>query len=179
MMYAQDYDDTYPAVYYPPDYGWSNVVLPYLGQGPQLYTKGVMVCPSAQYRAASYAMLMLSLYDAKSATHRGLRVAAISRPAEVAGFAEAVQVTEWQSAAAHIEVDKSCWGGENGSGVGPKIMDTDDVSTKNACYSMPRYRHSGGANIIFADGHVKWTRKGSLRWCRNVNVAEPGPNCLP
>src|SRR2546423_423303 len=98
-------------------------------------------------------------------------LAAILFPVFAQAREKAGQVTEWQSAAAHVEVDKSCWGGENGNGVGPKIIDTDDVSTKNACYSMPRYRHSGGANIIFADGHVKWMRKGSLRWCRNVNVA--------
>jgi prepilin-type N-terminal cleavage/methylation domain-containing protein/prepilin-type processing-associated H-X9-DG protein len=178
-MYAQDYDETYPAVWYPTDGAWSNVALPYLGQGPQLYTKGVMVCPSARYPGASYAMLMLSLWDSKSNSHRGLRVAAITRPAEVAGFAEAGQVTEWQSSAAQLEVDKNCWGGENGNGAGPKVLDSDDVSYKNTCYSMPRYRHSGGVIIAFADGHVKWMRKGSFRWCRNINAAEPGPNCLP
>lgn len=94
-------------------------------------------------------------------------------------FAETVQVKDWKSTAAHLETDKSCWGGENGNGVGPKIRDDDDVTPPSGCYSMPRYRHSDGANLTFADGHVKWMRKGSLRWCRHISTAEPGPTCLP
>jgi prepilin-type processing-associated H-X9-DG protein len=78
-----------------------------------------------------------------------------------------------------MEWDEKCWGGENGNGVGPTIRDDDNVDASQSCFSMPRYRHSGGASFTFADGHVKWMRKGSLRWCRNINIAEPSSTCLP
>src|SRR5436309_9431139 len=56
MMYVQDYDDTYPAVWYTDTGHWGNVILPYLGQGKQIWTGGIMICPSALYRGWSYAM---------------------------------------------------------------------------------------------------------------------------
>jgi prepilin-type N-terminal cleavage/methylation domain-containing protein/prepilin-type processing-associated H-X9-DG protein len=37
----------------------------------------------------------------------------------------------------------------------------------------------GQVNLTFVDGHVRWMRKGSLRWCRQISLAEPGPACLP
>jgi prepilin-type N-terminal cleavage/methylation domain-containing protein/prepilin-type processing-associated H-X9-DG protein len=180
MMYVQDYDDTYPSVWYTDTGHWANVILPYLGQGKQIWTGGIMICPSAKYKGWSYAMSTgLNLWDAKLNANRGVRAAAVSRPSDVVAIAEAVQVTAWQSTAAHLQAESSCWGGENGSGVGPKIRDDDDLSDKISCYSMPRYRHNEGANITFADGHVKWVKKGKLSWCRNINLAEPGPKCLP
>ena len=35
--------------------------------------------------------------------------------------------------------------------------------------TMPRYRHNGTANFIFADGHAKAIPKGALNWCTMVN----------
>jgi prepilin-type N-terminal cleavage/methylation domain-containing protein/prepilin-type processing-associated H-X9-DG protein len=170
MMYVQDYDESYPKVWYAPEGHWANVILPYLGQGKQIWTGGIMLCPSAAYRGWAYAMS--TQLDGKSQ-------AVVTRPADVVAFAEAVQVKDWKSTAAHLETNKDCWGGENGNGVGPKIKDDDNVTPPSGCYSMPRYRHSDGVNLTFGDGHVKWMRKGSLRWCRHISIAEPGPSCLP
>jgi prepilin-type N-terminal cleavage/methylation domain-containing protein/prepilin-type processing-associated H-X9-DG protein len=36
------------------------------------------------------------------------------------------------------------------------------------CNSMPRYRHTGGANMNFVDGHAKTIRKGQFNWCKNM-----------
>lgn len=33
--------------------------------------------------------------------------------------------------------------------------------------NMPRHRHSGVGNFIFADGHVKAIPKGGINWCKN------------
>jgi prepilin-type processing-associated H-X9-DG protein len=33
--------------------------------------------------------------------------------------------------------------------------------------NMPRHRHNGVGNFIFADGHVKAMAKGSINWCKN------------
>jgi prepilin-type processing-associated H-X9-DG protein len=41
------------------------------------------------------------------------------------------------------------------------IVDIDqDI---NSAKGYLRYRHNEGANIVYADGHVKYTRKGSLK----------------
>ncbi len=170
MMYVQDYDQNYAQVWYTDTGHWANVILPYLGQGKQIWTGGIMICPSAGYKGWSYAM---------SQQVGGQPEAKVTRPAETVAFAETVQVKAWQSTAAQLESDKGCWGGELGVGVSDKIADNDSVSEKVACYSMPRYRHSNGANLTFADGHVKWMRKGSLHWCRNISVAEPAAACPP
>jgi prepilin-type processing-associated H-X9-DG protein len=39
------------------------------------------------------------------------------------------------------------------------------------CAMMPRYRHNGTSNMLFADGHAKSITKGSLKWFKNVYVA--------
>ena len=36
-----------------------------------------------------------------------------------------------------------------------------------------RYRHSGVANCLFADGHAKGMTKGSIKWYKNVYVQGP------
>jgi prepilin-type N-terminal cleavage/methylation domain-containing protein/prepilin-type processing-associated H-X9-DG protein len=169
MMYLQDNDETYAQVWYVAGNGsWENVVLPYVGQGRRDLAAGVMICPDALYRSYSYSMsLQIS----------GQPQAAVTRPAETVAFADTVQVQDWQASAAHIEGDSRCWGGENGNGVGPQIRDDDRVTPPVGCYSMPRYRHSDGVNLAFADGHMKWMQKGRLRWCRNISITEPGPTC--
>ena len=42
---------------------------------------------------------------------------------------------------------------------------------------VPRYRHQGGSNALFTDGHVKTIRKGTFHWC--VNMAQPGVAAAP
>jgi prepilin-type N-terminal cleavage/methylation domain-containing protein/prepilin-type processing-associated H-X9-DG protein len=173
MMYVQDHDERYAPTFYPSadQRGhWANLMIPYLGQGNQLWPGGIMICPSALYKTRSYAL---------SDELGGQAQAAVPRPAEVVLFAETVQVKDYTSTAAELETRKECWGGENGNGVDPKIRDDDDVTPPTGCYSMPRYRHSGGVNLTFVDGHVRWMRKGSLRWCRHISIAEPGSACLP
>jgi prepilin-type N-terminal cleavage/methylation domain-containing protein/prepilin-type processing-associated H-X9-DG protein len=173
MMYVQDHDERYAPTFNPsPDEmgHWANLMIPYLGQGAKIWPGGIMICPSSLYRTRGYAL---------SDELGSKALAAVSRPAEVVLFAETVQVKEYQSTAAELETQKECWGGENGNGVGPGIKDEDSVDPPTGCYSMPRYRHSGGVNLTFVDGHVKSVRKGSLRWCRHISSAEPGPTCLP
>jgi prepilin-type N-terminal cleavage/methylation domain-containing protein/prepilin-type processing-associated H-X9-DG protein len=173
MMYVQDHDERYAPTDYPSadQMGhWANLMIPYLGQGPQIWPGGIMICPSSLYNTRGYA-----LSQELSAQSQ----AAVTRPAEVVQFAETVQVRDYMSTAAQLETSEDCWGGENGNGIGPNIRDDDDVTPPTGCYSMPRYRHHGGVNLTFVDGHVKWMRKGSLRWCRQVSLAEPGPTCLP
>lgn len=184
-MYAQDYDETYPPVWYNPDGHWANVTSPYIGQGgdgpKKLWTQGIMRCPSAGIPGWAYSMsVAISPWDSRLGAHNGLSVAAVYRPADTVMLAETPQVTAWKSVSAHLETDMNCWGGKNGNGIThANYKDTDAVDASKACYSLPRYRHSEGALIAWADGHASWKRKGSLRWCRHISIAEPGADCLP
>jgi len=38
------------------------------------------------------------------------------------------------------------------------------------CASLPRYRHNGTTNVLFADGHVKAEARGKILWYTNVYV---------
>jgi prepilin-type processing-associated H-X9-DG protein len=142
-----------------------------------------MVCPSSGgfNPGWSYAMSeMLSVYEQKLNGHRGLPMASVSTPARVLMLSEAPIVREWGQASIHIDVRPACWGGPLGNGVDVKgYEDVDGIpqSRTGGCYALPRYRHSSGAIIAWADGHVSWRRKGSLRWCRDVNTAEPAADC--
>ena len=39
------------------------------------------------------------------------------------------------------------------------------------CSLLPRFRHSGTTNVIFADGHVKSMAKGSIKFGKNIYIA--------
>lgn len=189
-MYTQDYDETYPPLWYAAGNGhWPNTVRPYIGQGGsdatgKLWTKGIMVCPSVPLKNPGWSSAMpmaYSTFDPKLSTYAGRAMAAISSPAQVLMIAEAPQVKEWGEASIEIQTDQSCWGGPSGNGVDVKgYQDIDGISA-NAPWicseHLPRYRHNDGALIAWGDGHASWRRKGSLIWCRDVRSQEPGPTC--
>jgi prepilin-type N-terminal cleavage/methylation domain-containing protein len=189
MMYTQDYDETYPPLWYQVNDGhWPNVVRPYIGQGGtdatgKKWTEGIMVCPSAPFKHPgwSYAMSQeFSVYEPKLNGYRGLSMATISSPARVLMIAEAPQVKDWQQASIQIETGQDCWGGPLGNGVDVKgYEDRDGISISPWVCSkaLPRYRHNDGALFAWGDGHASWRRKGSLIWCRDVSSKEPGPDC--
>jgi prepilin-type N-terminal cleavage/methylation domain-containing protein/prepilin-type processing-associated H-X9-DG protein len=190
MMYAQDYDETYPPLWYAAGNGhWPNTVRPYIGQGGsdptgKLWTKGIMQCPSAPLKEPGWSYAMseeMGVYDAKLNGYRAFTLASISRPANVLMIAEAPQVKEWGQASIQISTNPTCWGGPTGNGVDVKgYADVDPIpqsATANCSSALPRYRHSEGALIAWADGHASWRRKGSLIWCRDVSSKEPGPDC--
>jgi prepilin-type N-terminal cleavage/methylation domain-containing protein len=189
MMYAQDYDETYPPLWYQANDGhWPNTVRPYIGQGGtdaggKKWTEGIMVCPSAprMHPGWSYAMSQeFSTFN--GSTYIGRAIAAISSPARVLMIAEAPLVKEWGQASIEIQTDSSCWGGKLGNGVDglKSYQDIDGISASapwNCSEHLPRYRHNSGALIVWGDGHASWRRKGSLIWCRDVSSAEPGSDC--
>jgi prepilin-type N-terminal cleavage/methylation domain-containing protein len=190
MMYTQDYDETYPPLWYQVGDGhWPNVVRPYIGQGGtdatgKKWTKGIMLCPSATYRDWSYAMSQeFSVYEPKLNGYRGLSMASISSPARVLMIAEAPQVKDYSGQASiQIETGAACWGGKLGNGVDVKGYEDRDgiaIGPWVCSKALPRYRHNDGALIAWGDGHASWRRKGSLRWCRDVSAQEPGPDCPP
>ncbi|MDW8321325.1 MAG: DUF1559 domain-containing protein [Armatimonadota bacterium] len=50
------------------------------------------------------------------------------------------------------------------------VNDGDGSATWAGCGMMPRYRHTGTCNVIFADGHVKGMGRGQILWYRNIYV---------
>jgi len=51
---------------------------------------------------------------------------------------------------------------------GAKYDNDQNYSATNPAAMMPRYRYSQSANVVFADGHVKNVKKGTLNWCTQV-----------
>jgi prepilin-type processing-associated H-X9-DG protein len=192
MMYAQDYDETYPPLWYNPTGHWPNIIRAYFSYAASTSDGskgrgGIMVCPSAVFQHPGWAYAMsqeFSIYDAKLGGYRGMSIASTSTPARVLMIAEAPQVKDWKQASIQIETtDPKCWGGPLGNGVDVQgYLDTDGISAStlgNCATALPRYRHNGGALIAWGDGHASWRRKGSLRWCRDVSAKEPGADCPP
>jgi len=134
MMYAQDYDECLPIV------GWTDTAIWPNGQSGSNswhikiypYIKNVQVfnCPSASYVWAGEVSTGIK-YGANATLMTGLcPLATVAYPAQT------VLVTDSDGPASY-SVFQNYYGGP----------------------STPRYmsnRHQQGANLIFADGHVKW-----------------------
>jgi prepilin-type processing-associated H-X9-DG protein len=43
-----------------------------------------------------------------------------------------------------------------------------DFGTYGSCPTMPRYRHQGTCNVLFADGHAKAETRGKINWYNNI-----------
>lgn len=187
MLYLQDYDETYPLLTYWPDSvggGWFSLILPYVGQGArppgrgaaayQQTLKGIVICPSAAWRGLSYAISeQFTLFRTERPFYPSISLAAVSRPAEVVMLAEAPQYAKFGTSRESFNADAPCWGGPLGNGSTVIYPDTDQMPQVNGCVLI-RHRHNGGALVAFADGHAAWRRKGSLVWCRHINVGDPG-----
>lgn len=54
----------------------------------------------------------------------------------------------------------------------PKDCDytNSNAGTWVGCGMMPRYRHNGTSNFIFADGHAKAMARGQVKWYQNIYV---------
>ncbi|MBI1333781.1 MAG: prepilin-type N-terminal cleavage/methylation domain-containing protein [Armatimonadetes bacterium] len=50
-------------------------------------------------------------------------------------------------------------------------FDPTQWDTYAQCGSFPRYRHADSANMVFADGHAKGMKRGSVMWYRNIYIS--------
>jgi prepilin-type N-terminal cleavage/methylation domain-containing protein/prepilin-type processing-associated H-X9-DG protein len=64
-----------------------------------------------------------------------------------------------------LAANNFAWGGG-----GTTSSPTPGSAGANGCLSYPRYRHTGGSNIWFLDGHVKAVHKGNLNYTNNVFI---------
>ncbi len=95
----------------------------------------------------------------------------LDAPAQIiATFTQGVN-PDWNAAGDYSEASPYWWGGNIWVFTGPTSGEQwDGDSNVFPFYSMPRYRYTDGMNASFADGHAKWSRKGSVNWCRDVYV---------
>lgn len=174
FMYVQDYDETIPEGWSAISGGFHNLVQPYMKNYQ------IVECPSARVKDWSYTYNDLLNYKS---------LAAIERPSQTIVEMDSTQ-TNWcgNGDLGCVSASSTFWGwwkpqlwdnpGPNywdDSSVNPHAhlltelngqsldVDPDDLNGINYDRTgMPRYRHSLGINAIFADGHAKWQRKGTL-----------------
>lgn len=154
MQYSQDYDEHLvpSAVYDNPKglvYGtWMYVLQPYI-KSTQIFT-----CPSVSYAVYSGTPNTTQNNTGYAYYSRlsGIALASIDSPSLVAMFADAgVLPTPTYAANDHYYQ-----------------MDWDGLNTDNAV--PPNAAHFDGANIAFADGHVKWMKQSAIGDYTGANV---------
>jgi len=188
---------------------WSWVTQPYIKNGNQVangdghfeYAGGLWSCPSfpvtesRNYRANAHIMGDQSQFAGGSAyglSYNSSTLSQISNPASKVLIAEG----GYMGAATGAGADKKdfaenafcawtfCWNTGSDNTKSPAIAraDTDNDKMANAypwAGSSIRFRHQGSANIIYADGHAKATRLGTLEgaksWCKYI-YADGGSN---
>jgi prepilin-type N-terminal cleavage/methylation domain-containing protein/prepilin-type processing-associated H-X9-DG protein len=196
VMYAQDYDETFP----PGNYGavagegehWYSLVEPYVKAGVSARSgnfaterKSIWICPSydapypdgtagnspgRSYASNWYLMPGLALNEQPTwGVDRPFPQ--VARLAQIPEPAQTVMVVENRAG--------SVW-----------ALGRDDncLNSVQRRYCPARLRHQGGAHFTFADGHVKWVRgpntwnarsTAGIVWIRTGAAAETGWFCDP
>ncbi|WP_105483445.1 DUF1559 domain-containing protein [Abditibacterium utsteinense] len=192
MQYAQDYDEKYGMSEYGggnsgiPQVQWYQAVQPYMKSGTQYGKGGVFQCPSYTSTSNDYAQsygvhsaLWPSYYDENNPAAVTHSMALIDSPADK------VIVTEKGNSNSNFSYaffasGEYYWttgvGTPKGSkddndGIDLRVTDCDDTgSNRWECMAMPRYRHLGTSNMLFADGHVKAIVRGRVKWFTNIYI---------
>jgi prepilin-type N-terminal cleavage/methylation domain-containing protein/prepilin-type processing-associated H-X9-DG protein len=174
MMYRQDYDELFPPGYYekPQTQWFFTLVQPYMKDVP---AGGIRGCPSAYSRNWALTYNDVLNWQPESV---------IPRIADTILVGDGTQVKEWDG---YVSSTFWChWTSQVWEDVGGSFSDNNKVnpnarlltelkgnsldidppkagSNATTGCGMPRYRHSDGWNVAFADGHAKWMRKGTAR----------------
>jgi prepilin-type N-terminal cleavage/methylation domain-containing protein/prepilin-type processing-associated H-X9-DG protein len=173
MMYVQDYDETFPLANYdaPAPLGnvvWMGIIDPYVKSGvasintqlAQSNVRSVWFCPSfftsypqgtAGEPERSYVVNanVMPACGAGIITSTG-RVCTIPTPLTLA----AIQTPAQLVAVAEFRGGRVWTNGHDTSNCQP--ITTPESWPQNQAYCAARGRHSGGANVLLADGHAKW-----------------------
>jgi prepilin-type N-terminal cleavage/methylation domain-containing protein/prepilin-type processing-associated H-X9-DG protein len=166
MMYAQDYDESYPQYHSGPSTArvpWTQSVAPYTSiktaAGAPTVTRAVQIfkCPSLSYDA-EYAATNQVFAWASSSTASVTRMASVVAPASV-----------------YMVMDGSAYVIPLGNVLAPSSLyfvpgsrslvaaAYQNVVTSTAQRAdFEKGRHFNGVNVVFADGHAKWQRSNEL-----------------
>jgi prepilin-type N-terminal cleavage/methylation domain-containing protein/prepilin-type processing-associated H-X9-DG protein len=179
---------------------WQAMIHPYIKNDQTFKTangttqawgsSGIFRCPSfPDKNQSSIYGVHLDLFadNWSGGTKPGVKITAVDNPSDTIIIMEKgrngtnwgwLQFGTWQ-----WDWADSC---RNYSGSGPlidpardnsNIANTKDCDAPDSagavwagCGMMPRYRHTGTCNFIFADGHAKSMAKGQVKWGKNIYV---------
>ncbi len=159
MMYSQDYDESYPQGYYagPPTAWWLSLIQPYMKDRDQ---GGLRSCPSASSKNWAYTMNDYLSMKSQSV---------IPNVADTVLIGDGTQNPKWGGACSstfYFWNNAGAWtpqpaGNFSKGDPNASLIDIDEDTEKAVGYL--RYRHNSGANLVYADGHAKYARKGSVK----------------
>jgi prepilin-type processing-associated H-X9-DG protein/prepilin-type N-terminal cleavage/methylation domain-containing protein len=171
IQYTQDYDEELMPISGTTT-RWTQIALPYVK------SYGVYVCPDdTGYNdmtatgggdRETYGMnIKLSVYQSASSTYNGISAAQINYPSELcmlveddlnyvpgqsAGYGGSTSLAS--PALGYSNVWYAC---ASAAGCYSPTVDSEyNAPATFADFATPFTRHNGGANVLFADGHVKW-----------------------
>jgi prepilin-type N-terminal cleavage/methylation domain-containing protein/prepilin-type processing-associated H-X9-DG protein len=195
MMYSQDYDESYPRGWYDDTNNraltWRTVVQPYIKNGTAVTGEsneedvagGIWRCPSTPGNAintiSGHGSIMVPPTMSNGAFFPSVNEVELTRPAQIILATETCLDSNNTGTSQGFTEDWWAWGGQQWPPVWTGInsgaqYDKDGVpapaDSNGYPYTyLPRYRHTGTANVIYADGHAKAAVKGTLNWCVNVH----------
>ena len=143
-------------------YGWMDFIFPYV-KSVQLFT-----CPSYSVRVSSQQRSSTPSYGYNGSisnlkpypSQPPLPLSAIKRPAET------ILIIESPSYYAHVDVYGSGYCSVKGS-----------LDPESAMHEA-RWPHLGGLIVTFADGHVKWVKRGGSAVCPSITSSDTAANRL-
>jgi prepilin-type N-terminal cleavage/methylation domain-containing protein/prepilin-type processing-associated H-X9-DG protein len=159
MMFAQDYYESYVPGWYawPPEAWWLSLVQPYVKDRDQ---GGIRSCPSAPSKYWAYAMNDWLSLKSQSV---------VPNVADTILVGDTNQIPEWNmysSSTYYVWWKPEAWNPKpagNFAKGDPNATLVDIDTDTNPAKGYIRYRHNEGANFVYADGHVKYARKGSVK----------------
>jgi prepilin-type N-terminal cleavage/methylation domain-containing protein/prepilin-type processing-associated H-X9-DG protein len=171
MMYVQDYDESYPFYQHTdgtvPETGWwYNANLWYWMNSIYPYVKNSQIfrCPSSLNQGTSYSSLRVANYGVNqyvigSSSSSPIKLAQINTSSETYMIMDAGQYN--LSYAAASSTAPAAGGQAGSSNYVPGACVFNGTTMASVSWSWQRddcntYRHLGGVNIAFADGHAKW-----------------------
>ena len=177
MQYTQDYDEMEPTGYWSDDIStyiyWYDIIMPYVATA----NTDVALINTCQSATTGKGVMAYSLnarvggdssdtwFNYKTAAS----LAMMTHPASTILVGDAAQIPAYQHNPLTVfrvnpgSVNGGPWNDYEAAG-NSKDWDTIDNDTNSAGTSpgQVRYRHQGGANFGFCDGHVKWMKRGSV-----------------
>jgi len=176
VLYTQDHDEMLPFSWNlfngSPTWWWTTVVHPYIRLGSQEdYNLATFAgCPSATWPGrlalAANPQVMLYVNGPFGYPSSTRPLATLDRPAETVLLADCSQVDAWQNAPMNFQpINRLFWLAPP-FGAAWEQFDRDTKLTNwpplDPAFGQIRYRHSGGANLAYLDGHVKWIPRGGV-----------------
>jgi len=205
LMYAQDYDETWMPSRTTGAVEWSVIVQPYIKNGVNgggfNYKSGVFSCPSASIPTQGNQFKpRADVFVPLDSGNPVVTLAAVPAPANVIGFFEGgtgggvtggnpsgwnypfwfADETGWIPNAAQDNVKYDLIAGsgdcDNQASAAGNNWWSYGIPSAEECTWYPRYRHSGMANFLWLDGHVKSIRRSKLSYVDNIFIPNlPGP----